>query len=293
MKSGVLGLVGAGAVGPALARRLRESGWGVGTVASRRLSSAEAAVELIGAGCPSDRNADALRGSDLLLIAVPDRAIGTVAAELAAEIPLPTGLLALHVSGALGSEVLAPLRDAGAKVGSLHPLQSFADARSALERLDETYLFFEGDDPERIRRVADDLGGRPVEIDSRGKVLYHAGAAAACNLGAAMIDLGLALFARAGIDRTEGAAALLPLLRGTLDNVERVGFPAALTGPVARGDLETVRAHLESLRSAAPDLLTPYAAGSAYAVRIALRKGSISEADAARLLDLLEAPDSY
>ncbi|MHC4473194.1 MAG: Rossmann-like and DUF2520 domain-containing protein [Planctomycetota bacterium] len=283
MTRGRLGLVGAGAVGPAVARLLRDAGWTAGTIASRRAESARAAVEFIGSGRATTTSPEAAVDADLLVLAVPDRAIGAAAMEIARAGTVKRGSLALHLSGALSSDVLAPLREAGASAGSLHPLQTFADSASAVARLSSSWLFFEGDEPERVRAVAEDLGGRPVPMDPSGKVLYHAGAAAACNLAVAMVDAGVRLFSAAGIGRQEALQALLPLLEGTVENLEKVGLPGALTGPVARGDVEVVRRHLAEIGERAPDLLIPYAAASLHAVRVGLEKGTLGEAEAAAI----------
>jgi predicted short-subunit dehydrogenase-like oxidoreductase (DUF2520 family) len=289
MSRGVLGVIGAGAVGTALARLLFAAGWRAGGVACRRFSSAERAVRRLGAGRPVGSNAEAARGADLLLVSVPDRSIREVAGEVAAAGAIHPGALALHCSGALTSEELAPLRAGGASVGSLHPLQTFAGADDSGDRVRESFLFYEGDEPYRIRAVALDLGGKPLPIRAGDKVLYHAGAAAACNLGVAMVDLGVRLMAAAGIGRDDALKALLPLLRGTVSNLAAVGLPAALTGPVARGDAETVRAHLAAIRAAAPDLLAAYTEATRHAARIAAEGGTLSPAAEREILSLLSA----
>ncbi len=288
MKRGVFGLIGAGAVGSAVARRLRERGWRPGVVASRSPGPARRLARELGARAATTDNAAAARAAARLLVAGPDGAIAAVAAAGARAGSLRPGALAVHFSGALASDVLEPLREGGAVTGCIHPLQSFADP-DAEARLDETFLFYEGGDPDRIREVAADLGGRPVPLAARGKALYHAGAAAACNLLTAMVDLGVRLLERAGIDGKQALEALLPLIRGTVENLGSVGLPAALTGPVARGDVDTVRMHLEALRHAAPELLAPYAAASLHAVTIAERKGTLRPGAAAALRRLLRA----
>ena len=292
MKRGTVGLVGAGAVGPAIAMKLYRSGWTLGTVATRREDRARQVAGLLKAPGASTQNADAARNADLLLLAVPDREIEGVAAEIAASGAVFRGSLALHFSGAKTSGALMALSDAGAVTGSIHPLQSFTELAAAVKRLPSSFLFYEGQDPHRIRAVAEDLGGRPVPIDPDGKVLYHAGAAAACNLMLAMIDLGVRLFKEAGIDREDAVAALLPLLEGTIGNLKQVGLPGALTGPVARGDLDTVRMHLLAIEDRAPHLLRAYAEASRHAVRIGLEKGSLTEADARILTRILGSPRS-
>ncbi|MCU0726664.1 MAG: DUF2520 domain-containing protein [Planctomycetes bacterium] len=283
MSRGVLGVAGAGAVGTALARLLLAAGWRAGGVACRTPESAERAVRRIGGGHAVRDGGEAARGADLLLLTVPDRAIREVAEAVAAATTLHRGALALHCSGALSSDALAPLRPGGACVGSLHPLQTFTGAEGAEERVRKSFLFYEGDDPDRIRAVALDLGGRPVLIRPEGKVLYHAGAAAACNLGVAMVDLGVRLMSAAGIDRQEALKALLPLLRGTVSSLAAVGLPAALTGPVARGDVETVAGHLAAIDAGFPELLTTYAQATRHAVRIASEGGGLAP-DAARAI---------
>jgi predicted short-subunit dehydrogenase-like oxidoreductase (DUF2520 family) len=126
-----------------------------------------------------------------------------------------------------------------------------------------------------------------VAIETSGKALYHAGAAAACNLAVAMVDLGVRLMAAAGIERDRSLAALLPLIRGTVANLEEVGLPAALTGPVSRGDVETLSSHLAAMREKTPSLAVPYAAASLHAVEVALAKGTIDAATAESLREVL------
>jgi len=290
VKRGTIGLVGAGAVGPAIALRLIQAGWSVATVASSRLERAQNVASMVGAGCATTENPEAARSADLLLLAVPDREIAGVAAEIATAGVVRGGTLVLHFSGALSSEILEPLRPVGAVVGSIHPLQSFADLAAAVDRLSGTFLFYEGDDPDRIREVAEDLGGRPMPIDPAGKVLYHAGAAAACNLAVAMIDLGIRLFGEAGIGREDALAALLPLIKGTVDNLSGVGLPDALTGPVARGDVGTVKGHLKAIREHCPEFLPAYAKTSLHAIRVGLEKGSLGPVAANALTRILSDP---
>jgi len=284
---GTVGLIGAGAVGPVIFRALLSSGWTPGTIASRRQEAAATAAHFAGGGTASETNADATGNADLVVIAVPDRTIEATAAEIATAIR--PGALAIHLSGAHSSAALAPLAAAGAETGSIHPLQSFAERESAYRRLGDSFIFHEGSAPDRIAAVAADLGGRPVRIEADGKILYHAGAAAACNLAVAMIDLGVRLMGHAGIEKDDALAALLPLIEGTVANLGQVGLPAALTGPVARGDVETVAHHLREMAARAPDLSPAYAVASLHAIRVASAKGTIDERTARRLRAVLRA----
>jgi predicted short-subunit dehydrogenase-like oxidoreductase (DUF2520 family) len=280
---GVFGLIGAGPVGTALALVLERAGWTVGTIASRRIESAEAAVLLLGSGRATAENHLAATGADLLLLAVPDREIAIVAEQLAARNAVRPGALVLHFSGAHSSELLAPLAKGGAATGSIHPLQSFADPESAAKRLPVSFLFYEGGDPGRVRSVAKDLGGKPVPVAPENKMLYHAGAAAACNLMVSLIDVGVQLMGAAGIESEQALEALLPLISGTVRNLEEVGLPQALTGPVARGDEETLHGHLKAMAALRPDLLTPYLEASRHAIAIGLDKGSLGPEEAEKL----------
>jgi predicted short-subunit dehydrogenase-like oxidoreductase (DUF2520 family) len=288
VKRGTVGIVGAGAVGPALATLLSRAGWTIGTIASRSAESARAAVRLVGAGSASVRNSDAAEGADLLLIAVPDAAVGPVAEELARSGKVAAGTLVLHLSGALSSDVLEPLRRSGATTGSLHPLQSFASAETAIERLSDAWIFYEGEEPERIRAIATDLSSRNAPLAREAKVLYHAGAAAACNLFVSMVDLGVKLMERAGISRSDALSALLPLVEGTTRNLGEVGLPRALTGPVARGDVETVRGHLRAISTTAPELLPAYREATRHAVIVGLEKGTLAPEAAERIRSVLD-----
>jgi predicted short-subunit dehydrogenase-like oxidoreductase (DUF2520 family) len=288
-----IAIVGAGVVGTALGFALRGAGHAIVAVASRSEASARRAVERIGEGRVEPDLAVAARAADTVLVTVPDRAIEEVAARLAAGGRLPDGWLGLHTSGYHASDALAALREAGGAVGSVHPLQSFAGVDEALERIPGTRFFYEGDEPERIRRLVEALGGIPVELDPARKPLYHAAAATASNLLVTVVDLALAIGESAGLDRDELLGALLPLISGSVRNLETLGLPRALTGPISRGDVATLAGHLEALRREAPELLGPYVALARRTVDLAGRKGGLDGAsrDAMReMLKNVEAP---
>ena len=230
----------------------------------------------------------AARAAEIVLITVPDRAIETTAGTIAAGGPLPDRWMGLHTSGYHSSSALAPLAEAGGSVGSLHPLQSFAGVSEALECLPGTRCFYEGDDPARIRALVETLQGIPVEIDPALKPLYHAAAATASNLLVTVVDLALEIGASAGLARDDLLAALLPLVAGSVRNLEEVGLPRALTGPIARGDVSTLAGHLEAIRRGAPHLLEPYVALSRRTVDLADRKGTITRSARAAMRELLK-----
>lgn len=188
-------------------------------------------------------------GTTALLLAVPDSALSEVANGLALSGPAPGGCAALHLSGALSADVLTPLHSAGYAVGSFHPLQSVADPWAGSDRLIGASYALSGE-PAAVaagRRLADALAGRPLLIAARDRAVYHAAAVTASNYLVTLYATAGRLLEQAGVRGDDARAAILGLMRGTLDNLEHLGPPAALTGPIARGDVETVRLHLSRL----------------------------------------------
>lgn len=191
-------------------------------------------------------------GTHMVILAVPDSALPEVAHDLTRMGPAPAGCAALHMSGALSTDVLAPLHGAGYAIGSMHPLMAVADPWLAGERLLGA-AFALGGEPAAIaagRRVVSALGGRPLVVASAMRPLYHAAAVIASNYLVALTAAAARMLGEAGVPDDDTLPALLPLLRGTLDNIEQLGVPAALTGPIARGDSDTVRLHLARLSAA-------------------------------------------
>ena len=279
-------IIGAGMAGRSLAAALGARGARVVAVASRRLESAQqAAVE---AGCPfaTTDAAEAARRANVVALSVPDDAIAALCEQVAARGGFGPGGVAMHLSGALGSDALAAASACGAATVAFHPIQTFARADGGL--FEGITCVVEGD-PDGVAlgtALAEFLGARPVEIRPEDKPLYHAALCIACNYLVALADAGVGLLARTGLG--EGAlAALLPLLRGAVENLARVGLPAALTGPISRGDLATLRAHLDVLASRAPGLLPLYRTVGLQAIEVAGRKGAVTEAQCHAMRGLL------
>lgn len=209
----------------------------------------------------------------VVVLAVPDGAVRAVAGAMAAlGVPGP-GCVALHLSGALPAAALADLGEHGYAVGSLHPLQTVADPRPGGERLRGAFFAFEGE--AAARRAAAEIvraaTGRMLEVHAEDKARYHAACVFASNYVVACTAVATRLLADAArIGEEEAARALRPLWSGAVSNVEQLGPTPALTGPVRRGDVETVRAHLEALEGSTLDL---YAELALEAVRIARRAG--------------------
>jgi predicted short-subunit dehydrogenase-like oxidoreductase (DUF2520 family) len=188
-------------------------------------------------------------GSTAVLLTVPDGAIQEVAISLAELGPAPTGCVALHCSGALSADVLAPLHARGYSVGSVHPLQSIAHPVSGADRLEGSAFAVSGErDAVSVgRRLARAVGGWSFSVPVSKRPLYHAAASMASNYTLVLVAAAARLLVEAGAPEEDALNAVLPLVRGTLDNMGDMGPVGALTGPIVRGDAETVRLHLSAL----------------------------------------------
>jgi predicted short-subunit dehydrogenase-like oxidoreductase (DUF2520 family) len=258
---GALAIIGAGNVGRALGRRLRELGWKIGAVVTRNEPTARKAVRFIGAGRAHSALTPDVLASRLILIATPDDEIKKVAAELARiggeEL---RDKIVLHTSGALNASVLAVLKNCGASTGSVHPLQSFSGV--GIPPLEGRVFAIDGDIPavRLARQLVRALGGLPVQIDAGKKALYHAAASLAAGHVLAVEETSTRILMSVGMRRKEALRALLPLTRQVLDNFERLGPRAAWTGPLSRGDFGIVNAHISAMRNLPPEIGRAYTA---------------------------------
>ncbi|MCK4581130.1 MAG: DUF2520 domain-containing protein, partial [Dehalococcoidia bacterium] len=202
------------------------------------------------------------------------------------------GQAVLHCSGACSTDILEPARQQGAMVGSIHPCQTFASIEQAVDNLPGSTFAVQADEPllSVLKEIATVLQGSWVYLTADDKALYHAAAAIACNYVYTVVKLAADLWQNFGKSTAEATEAYLPLLRGTVNNIGSVGFPGCLTGPIARGDLDTIRRHLDALAKRAPSHLQLYKALGMATVPIALEKGTIDRKVAERLRELL-SPD--
>ncbi|MCU0658213.1 MAG: DUF2520 domain-containing protein [Polyangiaceae bacterium] len=236
-------ILGAGKVGVGLARALRQAGVPCSLRAGR-------------AALPSRP----FRAS-ILVLAVRDGALGPLVQALIERRLVTPAIAVVHAAGALDAEVLAPLRPWCAGVAQMHPMISFADPRFP-PQLRGGHAHVQGDPAaiRRARRLCQRVGLRPRTFPGLDTVAYHAAAGLVANGAAALAAAGTDLLRRAGA-RPEAIPHMLgPLLRSVADNVELLGMPAALTGPVRRGDPKGVMKHLATLRAVAPALVPLYLA---------------------------------
>ncbi|MDP2918809.1 MAG: DUF2520 domain-containing protein [Dehalococcoidia bacterium] len=281
-----LGFIGAGTVGNALAIRLSEKGYSVVAVSSRTRASAEKLAQAV-KGCQvyntSQEVADA---ADLVFITTPDAAIPIVVSE----IRWHKGQSVVHCSGADSTEILSEASKQGAHTGAFHPLQTFAGVKQAIQNIAGSTFAIEAEEPLKttLKELAEALNGNWIELKANDKVIYHAAAVTACNYLVTLVKLADDLWQTFGVPRDQATRALLPLLKGTLNNIEHLGIPQCLTGPIARGDTNTVRKHIEALRKEAPDALSTYCELGIQTIPIALAKGKIDENKADELRALLK-----
>ena len=231
-------LVGPGRAGTTLALALVARGWTPVAVAGRAIDSPSVLRAAALLDAPAREVAVAATDADLVLIATPDAAIAEAASAVAPG--LRVGALVIHCSGVCTLDELDKLRVArpDVEVGSLHPLQSLPSPEIGVARLPGSWCAVDG--PDDVERLAVSLGMRPFRVQNADRVAYHAAATVASNHLVALLGQAARLADAAGVP----AAALLPLVRATLENVETLGAEGALTGPVARGDVDTVRRHL-------------------------------------------------
>lgn len=243
-------IIGAGRLGTTLALALAGKDYAITSVVARRFSSARKAAGLLDGDTQAlaVKQLDSLRPADLFLIATPDDQIGSVVAQLAR---LEIGRkAALHTSGALSEDVLAPLHDKGWRTGSIHPLVSVSDTRESLTALRGAFWSVEGDKGalRLAKAIVRDLGGTSFSIRSEDKPLYHAAAVMSAGNVVALFDVALEMLVQCGLSRKTARSILVPLIASTVRNLESKDPADALTGTFARGDLETVKLHLAALK---------------------------------------------
>lgn len=276
-----IGFIGAGTVGTALAVLLNRKGYRVASVYSRSRSSAEKLAAEVSDCRVTDSYQGVADAAELIFITTPDAAIAGVTSR----IKWQKGRSVIHCSGADSTDILEPARKSGAMVGGFHPLQTFAGTEQAIENIPGSTFALEAEEPllTTLKKMAEDLGGRWITLKAEDKVAYHTAAVFASNYLVTLVKMATDLWQTFSIPTDQATKALLPLMRGTLHNIETIGIPQCLTGPIARGDTGTVSKHLQDLHKNAPTLLFPYKELGLQTIPVALAKGKINEKQASEL----------
>jgi predicted short-subunit dehydrogenase-like oxidoreductase (DUF2520 family) len=282
-----VGVVGAGRVGAVLAARLRAAGHEIVAAAGESDASRHRIASLL-PGVTIDKPSAVARACDLLLLTVPDDMLPNVVTVLAASGALHEGQYVVHTSGRHGLAVLEPARAVGAHTVAMHPAMTFTGTELDLDRLDGCVfgLTAEPAEQEFAKQLVADLGGRPMWVPEEMRTLYHAGLAHGANHLVTLVSEAMEMLAAAGSD--DPAGTLRPLLTAALDNALDQG-DAALTGPIVRGDLNTVRAHLAEITARSPQVLSSYVALARATLARAVTDGRVLPIRALKINEVLDA----
>lgn len=280
------GFIGAGTTGTALAVRLSRKRWPVTVVYSRTLSSAQRLARLVPDCHVCHTAQEVADAADLVFITTPDDLI----ADVCHGVEWRPGQSVVHCSGAHSVDILEHAKQQGARVGSFHPLQTFANVDQATQNLPGSTFALEAEEPllATLKQLTVLLNGSSVQLRPGDKVIYHAAAVLACNYMVTQVKLALDLWREFGVSPKDATRALLPLLQGTVNNIGTLGLPGCLTGPIARGDIDTIERHLSTLQARDHSLLAVYRELGLQTIPVALAKGKISDERAQEIRALLQ-----
>ncbi len=281
-----IGIIGAGKLGNALAVAMDKFGFGISGIYSRSVESCQSLCDKLGLEMNNCLDTVIIK-SDVIFLCVPDNDIDIMASRIATcfKSQSVSGKVFFHLSGALSSEALKPLEDLGAYTGSFHPIQTFADRENGWEKLPGCFFGFEGCDEAQkcAQKIADKLNSKIVFIKKEQKTLYHAAACMISNYTVTLFYIMHQMLLKSGIEEDVAVNAFMPLLKNTVDNIEKLGYINALTGPISRGDHKVVGQHIKSLSCEIPELTDIYRLLGKETIDIAVKKGNIKEDDVLRL----------
>jgi predicted short-subunit dehydrogenase-like oxidoreductase (DUF2520 family) len=277
--------IGAGPVGVTMGRLFCEAGHKIVYFLSRDEKKRQKAKEFSHAIKTGHSFSEVTEDFDILFISTPDDTIAEIAERIAPQMKSGGNFYAGHFSGSIPFSVLQPLKDKGCRIGSLHPLQTFASPEETINTFAGTYICVEGDKEavNLFSELATEIDGKPFSISTDKKPLYHAAAVIACNYLVTLVNESQRLLQETGISQENAAKMLLPLIKATVKNIETAGIPNALTGPVARGDIATLLNHIENMKEKTPDFLTLYAILGLKTVEVSLAKKQIKDETAKKM----------
>jgi predicted short-subunit dehydrogenase-like oxidoreductase (DUF2520 family) len=280
------GFIGAGKVGTALAVLLNRKGYTVAAVYDHTQSAAERLHSLVRSCQVMDSSQQLADIANLVFITTSDGAIEKVASQT----KWTKGQNVVHCSGADSTAILKKAREDGAYAGVFHPLQTFAGVEQAIENIPGSTFAIEAEEPllTTLKEMAQTLGGSSIQLKASDKVAYHAAAVFACNYLVTLVKISTDLWRTFSIPSDQAVKALLPLMRGTLHNIETIGLPQCLTGPIARGDIGTIRKHIDEVSDKTPSLLNSYKELGLQTIPIALAKGTIDKKKADEIERLIK-----
>lgn len=285
-----VGVVGAGRVGAVLAAALRSAGHSIVAVAGESDASRGRIADLL-PGVPVEKPTAVARACDLLLLTVPDDMLGNVVKTMTDAGAIRPGMYVAHTSGRHGLAILEPAAAIGAHVMAVHPAMTFSGTSVDLARLTGCVFGLTAATPADrafAEALVQDLGGKPMWVPEEMRTLYHAGLAHGANHLVTLVTEAMEILAAAGA--TDPADTLRPLLTAALDNALDHG-DAALTGPIVRGDAGTVAAHLDDIRTNAPQTLASYVSMARATLDRAVSDGRLLPIRALKIKNLLDEAD--
>ena len=283
-----VGVVGAGRVGAVLAAALRSVGHEIVAVAGESDASRGRIADLL-PGVPVEKPTAVARACDLLLLTVPDDMLGNVVKTMTDAGAIRPGMYVAHTSGRHGLAILEPAAAIGAHVMAVHPAMTFSGTSVDLVRLTGCVFGLTAATPADrafAEALVHDLGGKPMWVPEEMRTLYHAGLAHGANHLVTLVTEAMEILAAAGA--TDPAGTLRPLLTAALDNALDHG-DAALTGPIVRGDINTVRAHLAEIAARAPQTMDSYVALGRATLARAVTDGRVLPIRAIKINEVLDA----
>ena len=279
-----LGFIGAGALATMLSVEFRKRGFTIAAVSSRGYESAKTLAKRLDGCYAASDNQEVADNADLVFIATPDDIIPVVASQVCWR----KGQMVVHCSGADSVDILNTAKTAGCQTGVFHPLQTFAAGLE--DNLKGITFAVEAEEPllAQLKDMAQMLGGHSIELKSKDRVIYHAAAVFACNYLVTLTDIAAGLWESIDLPRDKAVRALLPLMRGTLNNIEATGITRSLTGPIARGDSGTINKHITALDKINPDITKLYRELGLHTIPIAIEKGKLNAFQAEEIEGILE-----
>lgn len=275
-------------VGTAVGHLLREAGHHIIAVCDKSPAALERALPYTGGNAFAE-SAKAVREADTILITTPDDMISQASKKIA-DPHLVKGKFVFHMSGAGGLDLLADVKESGAFTACIHPIQSFSSIDSAISNLPGSVFGITADKEaeKHARVIVRDLHGIPTIIAPEQKPLYHAAACLASNYLVALLHVVESFYEAIGLNAENAQKAYLPLVYGTLKNIQNSGSIKALTGPIARGDVSTIKKHMHVIAESQPQYASLYSEMGLIAVKIAQQKGTLPPRQAKIITDILK-----
>ncbi|MFY2509709.1 Rossmann-like and DUF2520 domain-containing protein [Vibrio pectenicida] len=271
-----INIVGAGRVGQTLGKLLVDTKVvHVGSIYNRTRLSAEKSVVFIGEGTPVTDLTD-MEQADLYMVTTADGALGEVCDRMLNVHNFKQGSVIFHCSGVTPSSLFKRAQEHGCYIASVHPVKSFADPSIAVLDFKGTFCAAEGDEKALgiLEECFQSIGGQIIRINTEKKALYHGATVMACNNLIALVEAATSMYVDSGLDRQSALKLMEPIIRGTVTNIFALGSVSALTGPIARGDSETVKKHLDALKNDDGMLSDVYCSLGKWTLNLSKEQGS-------------------